>query len=389
MQFDLSEWEKRKAALLPLLQDATGRGLLAADQSTKLADYLVSRGVDARRLAVMSASGDSVGLSAPRDEAAGVNESAEAPRFIRGFHDILITIGILVLIVGLGGLASVYVIPVVAVVLAEILVKRQRLALPAVVLTLAFGASVGFAAGTFINAGWPGMMEDLMITLSALCAAVLLALFYWRYQVPLALSALIALTFAVLVEGGSLLIWSASADPLLYGKRPWLVAFYIGVFAMFTFGTALWFDLKDRMRVTRRSDVAFWLHLVAAPALLYTLIAVIYLSWGNQIFSTEPSLWQAAAIVFSVAALMLTGIVLDRRAFVTSGLVSLGYAINILLSKGSLEGLLRSADSLFFIILIAIGVVVLSLGIGWQPLRRVVVGALPENIVRRLPPLAV
>ncbi|MDO6964230.1 hypothetical protein [Rhizobium alvei] len=387
MQFDLSDWEKRKAALLPLLQDATSRGLLASEQAVKLTDYLVSRGLDARRLAAAS-SVEGEGLSAPRDDSAGPSEVAEAPRFIRGFHDILITIGILVLIAGLGGLTRVYVIPVVAIVLAEILVKRQRLALPAVVLTLAFGGSVGFAAGTFINAGWPGMMEDLLLTLSALCAAVCLALFYWRYQVPLALSAVIALAFAVVVEGGSLLIWSASADPLFYSKRPWLVAFYIGVFAVLTFGMALRFDLADRMRVTRRSDVAFWLHLVAAPALLYTLIAVIYLSRGNQIFGTEPSLWQAVAIVFSVAALMLTGIVLDRRAFVTSGLVSLGYAINILLSKGSLEGLLKSADSLFFIILIAIGVVVLSLGIGWQPLRRIVVGALPENLSGRLPPVA-
>src|SRR3546814_4796732 len=34
----------------------------------------------------------------------------------------------------------------------------------------------------------------------------------------------------------------------------------LGVFAL-----AMWWDRSDRVRQTRRSDVAFWLHLLAAP----------------------------------------------------------------------------------------------------------------------------
>ena len=34
----------------------------------------------------------------------------------------------------------------------------------------------------------------------------------------------------------------------------------LGVFTL-----AMWWDRSDRVRQTRRSDVAFWLHLLAAP----------------------------------------------------------------------------------------------------------------------------
>ena len=52
------------------------------------------------------------------------------------------------------------------------------------------------------------------------------------------------------------------------------------VFAVALFSLAMQFDLADRLRVTRRSDVAFWLHLAAAPALLYAIFAALLGSEG-------------------------------------------------------------------------------------------------------------
>jgi hypothetical protein len=88
-----------------------------------------------------------VSLDAPRaleDEAAV--EPSEAPRFLRGFHDILITIGIVVLLLGLGTLVNFLVVLPAIIVLAEWFVRRQRLALPAFTLTIMLAVIVGLFA---------------------------------------------------------------------------------------------------------------------------------------------------------------------------------------------------------------------------------------------------
>jgi hypothetical protein len=41
------------------------------------------------------------------------------------------------------------------------------------------------------------------------------------------------------------------------------------------FAAAMSFDLSDRDRMTRRSDCAFWLHLLAAPLIVHSLISLI------------------------------------------------------------------------------------------------------------------
>ncbi len=61
----------------------------------------------------------------------------ETPRFVRGFHDVLITIGVAVALGGLWGLAALYAVLPAIIVLSEILVRRQRLALLTVSLTIA------------------------------------------------------------------------------------------------------------------------------------------------------------------------------------------------------------------------------------------------------------
>ena len=55
---------------------------------------------------------------------------------MRGFHDILITVGIVVLLLGLGTLVNFLGVLPAIIVLAEWFVRRQRLALPAFTLTI-------------------------------------------------------------------------------------------------------------------------------------------------------------------------------------------------------------------------------------------------------------
>ena len=50
----------------------------------------------------------------------------------------------------------------------------------------------------------------------------------------------------------------------------------IGIFLF-----AMWWDGSDRARLTRRSDVAFWLHLLAAPMIVHPVFTLLGLTTGQ------------------------------------------------------------------------------------------------------------
>jgi hypothetical protein len=387
VKYDLGDWEKRKAALLPTIDAAATEGLLSRENVGKLSDFLLGRGVAITTPPIAASLADqpeTLDTLIAAERPTGLEES-EAPRFIRGFHDILITIGLIIGLSGLAGLATVYAIFPAIIVLGEILVRRQRLALPAVVLTLAFIAAACFAVQPVFDAVLlPSRWQPAA---GAAVVMSLLALFYWRYRVPIAFALMCAVAYATIVLVVGALIFQTVDDKDFLDKYPLILAGLIGLFAALTFGTALYFDFSDRMRATRRSDVAFWLHLAAAPAILYTVITLVYSPYKQSWFDSNTSATQAGLIVLTVLVLMLVGIMLDRRAFVTSGLLSFGYAFKVLLQEGGIASFFSSTDTIGFVILLAVGVIVLTLGIGWRPLRRLVIGALPDPFAERLPPV--
>lgn len=301
-------------------------------------------------------------------------EDSEIPRFIRGYHDILITIGIVVVLIGLGGVASVLAAAVATIVLAEIFVYRQRLALPSFVLTIAFA----FCSAWIINvidrafisgeaSAFAASAPHMALLAAAECGA--LAVFYWRYRVPVALASLIVAGVVTLVVLALSALYQGSFEQ--YGDALMLVSGLVLV------GIAIRFDLKDPKRVQTRSDVAFWLYLVAVPAILKGVFG-----------SVRPETTQGAAlVVVFVALMMMLGLLLDRRAFVTAGLVYLGYAFSTLIGQNAgLFGGLASSDTVMWI-LVAVGVIVLGVGFGWRVLRQHLVGTLPASLRARLPVL--
>jgi len=365
------------------LDDAVDASILNRDQRASLGLFLAQRGL--------------IETEETEQDSDTVTDS-EAPRFLRGFHDILITIGILAAVIGVWTMSNALVVIVATWILAEIFVKRQRLALPAFTLTLTFVAAVCSAYGEFVvpylsYSGLTGgassvarVGDDIFSVVSIFVFGFLFLLItliplYWRFRVPVSLACLI------LGIGGSVftaLFWaliSIIGDADFIEHYPALTMAMALAYALSMFGIALRFDLSDRDRITRRSDVAFWLHLCAAPMMLFsTVLLVLALTFGIaelESFSNYPNI-----VIPVVIVLMLIGIVIDRRAFVTAGLISLGTAIAALVSEygGDIE------DYLGLTILL-VGLVVLTLGSNWQRIRRLVVGRLPDTLQERLPPL--
>lgn len=302
-------------------------------------------------------------------------EDREAPRFIRGFHDILITIGILIALGGLWALSNALFVIVAIIGLAEFFVRRQRLALPAFTLTIMLLPTVGslfaYGSGNEYKAGISFFVAQL----------VALAAFYWRYRVPVALAGLIWSGFG-LAFMLALALFGGGRDPDYIAENyPRLLGLIGLAVTLGMFWVAMWFDMKDRTRVTRRSDVAFWLHLATAPLLLYSLFFVLF---GEEGFwwSGTPSLGEAMAAIGMVTLMVLVGIIIDRRAFVTSGLISLGAALAVITRETGLD--VSSVSAFAFM---AVGVIVLLLGSGWQTLRGFILAGLPEAITMKVPPV--
>jgi hypothetical protein len=333
-------------------------------------------------------------LAARRErERAAVLGNEERFRFLRGFNDVFFAIGVVLFLFGAaffmppGPLGSLLLAAVVWG-LAEVIVGRLRLVLPGILLAAAFVALV-FAAsvqlpvewrlGLGIRVHWPTGVSvlqllqyypggPLMFAVRALVPAAAAAAFYWRFKLPFALLPLAAsvvvaalgLASVLLPQAGSV---SDTAVFLLCG---------LGVFA-----AAMGFDLSDRERVTRRADCAFWLHLLAAPLIVHSLIALLAAPLADAApLSRHTSSAPALAVILIVAALAVVAILIDRRALLVSGLAYLGTAIGLAITGMSLPATL-----------VILGAFVLTLGAGWVPLRRLLLALLPSPLSDRLPPV--
>jgi hypothetical protein len=290
---------------------------------------------------------------------------------------VLITIGLLTALGGLWALGTAFTVIPAVVILAEIFVRRQNLALPAFVLTLVLVVAVqSFMFGVLQS-------NETLLVLSGvfLAQVVALGLFYWRYRIPVAFAVLIMAVFWVAFFLALSIYQSAMGTVVDLENNAQIIGLLGLVLSAGLFFVALRYDFKDRTRVTRRSDVAFWLHLATAPMLLYSMFLTIFGSNGFW-WSSNPTASDASIAVILITVMILVGIIIDRRAFVTSGLLSLGVALYTITASVGIS--LSSIGAFSFL---AVGIIVLLLGTGWHFLRKSVVHKLPDSWQSVLPPV--
>ena len=355
-----------------LLAKASEKGIISADQQEKMENLLVEQS------AASKFDGLDLTLEQAKDfEDHNLDEAAEAPRLIRGFHDVLITIGLLTALGGLWALGTAFAVIPAVVILAEIFVRRQNLALPAFVLTLVLAAAVPMSIFGLLR----GDESPLVLSGIFVAQAIALGLFYWRYRVPVALASLILAGFGVAFFLAMSIYQEATGIPFDHESNAQIFGLIGFLLSGGLFWVALRYDIQDRERVTRRSDVAFWLHLATAPMLLYSMFLMIFGSNGFW-WSSNPTASDALIAVILITVMILVGIVIDRRAFVTSGLLSLGVALYTITASVGIT--LSSIGAFSFL---AVGIIVLVLGTGWHFLRKSLVHKLPDSWQSVLPPV--
>jgi hypothetical protein len=310
----------------------------------------------------------------------------ESFRLLTGFNDIFVAIAIALSLAALGQIGAWIAAPLGGALvaaaawgLAEYFIRRRRMALPSILLLLAF---VGGVAGTLVGVfadnnefeSWLESVsanENVQVAIVGSIAAAIAAVtagaawLHWRrFMVPITVAA-----GAVAVVGVVMSLIIGLIPPARDAVYP-LVC--VAGFAMFAF--AMRWDTSDRERRTRRSDVAFWLHLAAAPMIAHSTFHMLGV-FGGQIGAGTAVVVLALYVVFGFVALAI-----DRRALLVSSLAYVLYAMYALFQTAGAVELSAAFTAL------VIGSALLTLSAFWHPMRRLVVGTLGET-GQRLPPV--
>jgi len=298
-------------------------------------------------------------------------------RFMRSFNDVFFAVGIALFGLGLGFFASIiafghFLAAAITWALSELVVRRLRLVLPGILLACLFT----YFAMRMVFFDWR-QPSGTPFAISALVGSGAAAIFYARFRLPFALL-LIAAGLIVFIEveafsAGIINTVVASLILLLCGLA--------------VFGCAMIYDVSDPERITRRSDCAFWLHLLAAPLIVHSIFQLLVpgSTFGHLAGSLTTT---GVLIVFAViVALTIVALLVDRRALFVSALSYLGVVIGYTISFASGQSAESSLKATFATLLI-LGAMVLALGVAWQPLRRVFIRLFPTSLTNRLPRVA-
>lgn len=297
-------------------------------------------------------------------------------RLVSSFNDIFVVIACTMLLASIGWIAGSlhYFVGSAAVaasawLLAEYFTRKRRMALPSILLLLAFTGGVAMTGVALaILLGLDRSRPPNWIVVSAVAALTTYGAWcHWRrFQVPITVAvgaaalacSIVALVFKMVPGANSFI-------PLLS------LAAGIAIF-----GLAMSWDRMDRARLTRKSDAAFWLHLLAAPLLVHPVFALL----GDS--GQHHALLGALAILATYVAIAIISLSIDRRALMVSALAYVLYTFSMLLKQYGIVSLGFAVTAL------VIGGALLLLSAFWHVSRRVVLQRLPQFVQKYLPPCA-
>ena len=305
-------------------------------------DAAIERGIlspeQVERLRAIEAEAAPDALSEPVDD--------ESLRFVTGFADIFVTIGIVLFLgalfflmsAGTGSTLAYAGVAACAWLLAEFFTLKRRMALPSIVLLVAFVGAVFVLAAQVFASLLPSAspveqgqsilgiipLQFLPLGLAALVTAALAAMHYVRFRVPVTIAAGV---------GALCVLAISTAVGLVPGITEMAINIVLLACGLAVFALAMRFDMSDPQRLTRRTDIAFWLHLLAAPLIVHPLIRGLL--HGLDLRLTSGA---AVGILWIFIGLGFLAVIIDRRAILVSGLVYAGFALSALIRAAGFTG---------------------------------------------------
>ena len=358
------------------LEQAVHEGLLSPDQIQPLTLFLE----------------DNLDISALPGSAYQTFNDNERINFVGGFNDIFVSIGIMMLCGASFFLflqfsqdfnqpLFLFLNSLVFCMLSELFTKRHRLALSSSLLSLCFVTTSGLFFFNLLGINYRNVTEEhpFIIIAAGLWTAGTVYFHYYRYRVDIDIC-LMAMSFLASV------FILAKRAVISFGNDPTYGYVLTGSAGLAVLAAALYFDSRDPLRKTQNADIAFWLHLLAAPLIVNSFFWISRIK-GMYTFSHTSSeisfLFSILGILILFSIFAVTAIIIDRRAMLVSGLSYCGYAVyNAAERLSASPKPIAIAMALFFL-----GLGIVFLGYFWQPIREKLLRLLvPEKLLVFLPP---
>lgn len=372
------------------IDEAVAAGALAPEQAASLREFVSRRNVTPHN-----------------DE--------EYVRVYRGYNDLFITYACLFALVAVGWLGALVPIggggrtmgtgmipqlPLLAPLLvtaaswglAELFTRQRKTGLPSLLLatTFSFGAFV-----TLIMIIAPLATSPQAIGLFMSVAAAIAALASWGYyqRFSVTIAPALAVGFgvgAIAIMLGSMFATSPSGLQVLN-----VVILLVGI------GVAVYavtLDMKDPWRISDANEIGFWMHGVAATAIILPAASLLGLMDGIG------TVLGGIAMIILFVVLTLVGLIFNRKLYAAATIQPLLTGINALTGGGASRNYNSyntyppaspyatyprpsPAPDLFngtLLTVIIISVLMLLLAIFWTPLRRSTMAILPASLRARL-----
>ena len=247
--------------------------------------------------------------------------------------------------------------------LAEFFVLKRKMALPAIMLLIAFvGSTAGLSHSLISISTESGAM------MAAILSAVAAYIHWQRFSVPITVAVAIVALIGLIVSLFKVVFPDISTwiSPLLL------------VCGLFSFTFAMSWDAADTLRKNYRSDVGFWLHLLAAPLIIHPIFTGLDILNGG-----EENIFSMAVVVLLYLLLTIVSICIDRRVLMVSSLIYFITALSGLFESYDMMGASSAFTGIF------VGALLLLMSGYWQRVRRVLVNQLPIFVRVYLPEVKV
>ena len=310
-----------------------------------------------------------IALAAARRAAKDKLEPAEEPFVLfKGFNEIFVVVGLTILFTGWIGVATLMglnsqapagfetiLLSALTILglggVARYFTLKRRMIAPSIALAIMTALSALVLGAALVG----NFGSSHVVALVALVVTAVMAGYYAIFRVPFAAAIIAGAVFCAL-WGAMLDLSSVSGAPFFTLEHGATTSVITLAFGIATFCVAMTLDMSDPMRVSTRSGTAFWLHVVASPAIVNTVAL-------NLLDKSTPGA-QGLLVAF-LLVIALIAIVIDRRSFLISGA---GYSV--VLAATLFDGAAPFA-------ILALGLILVLLGSLWDKLRARLMQALP------------
>ena len=290
-------------------------------------------------------------------------------RVVSGFNDVFVSLACLISLFSVYWLTKVFAesvsgflsTAVAAWIISEYFNRKRYMALPSIVLALTVTLS-------FYGAAFKPWWIDSFDSGFWIVLVVVAPLAYWlRFKVPIAIA----------LAAGGVVICGQVIGGSFFSDSAYAATTFFFVSGLIVFVIAVRIDLSDRLRQTRNTDVAFWLHMLAGPLVAHS----IFSHFTKFSFETGMPIESAIAVIVLYLFITLISIAFNRRALMVSGLLYITIAVAQLFRVGTFMETTYS----YPITGLIIGLSLLVITVYWADSSKRLLKSVPDSLKKYLP----